>query len=273
MTAPDRNNKFYFELYLIKKTYQLFGFKKMVMFLIGLPTVIFTKRNRSAYNFLGKCVMEINDKKIKWKHTDVGFIDELILDKCYMPNDSFKIKNDYVVVDAGANVGVFSLFAASYAINGKIISIEADKYDYKRLQDNISENNFKNIFPINKALTDKSGHVYLSDSVVREPSNKNFHKDNYIFEGKVESISPDDLIKEFKLNRIDFLKLDIEGSEFKIFSNPNWLKIVRIISMELHAEPEDKKTLEMKKMLENFNFSVNLIKNGNVTYCFALKHQ
>ena len=43
--------------------------------------------------------------------------------------------------------------------------------------------------------------------------------------------------------------------------------------MELHAELEDKKTLEMKKTLENFNFSVNLIKNGNVTYCFAIKHQ
>ena len=87
MTAPDRNNKLHFELYLIKKTYQLFGFKTMLLFLIGLPTVIFTKRNRSAYKFLGKCMMKINDKKIKWKHTDVGFIDELILDKCYMPND------------------------------------------------------------------------------------------------------------------------------------------------------------------------------------------
>jgi len=273
MTAPDRQNLIHFELYLIKKTYQLFGFKKMLMFIIGLPTVLFTKRNRSAYNFLGKCVMIINDKKITWKHTDVGFIDELIIDKIYIPNDSFQIKDDYIVVDAGANVGVFSLFAASYAVNGKIISIEADKYDYKRLQDNISENNFKNIFSINKALTDKSGYVYLSDSVVREPSNKNFHKDNYIFEGKVESISPDDLIKQFKLTRIDFLKLDIEGSEFKIFLNPNWLKIVRIISMELHAEFNDPKTLEIKKILETFNFSVNLIKDGKITYCFAIKHE
>ena len=270
MTAPNRNKKLSFELYLIKKTYQLFGFKKMLQFLLGLPTVIFTKRNRSAYNFLGTCKMKINNKNIIWKHTDVGFIDELIFEQCYIPNDSFKINSDYVIVDAGSNVGVFTLFAASYATNGKIISIEADKYDYKRLVENISVNDFKNIFPINKALTDQSGYVFISDSIVRKPLEKNFHKQNYIYEGQVESISPQDLINEFKLDRIDFLKLDIEGSEFKIFKEPDWLKIVKIISMELHAELEDENALNIKNTLEKFNFSVNMIKNGTITYCFAL---
>ena len=95
-------------------------------------------------------------------------------------------------------------------------------------------------------------------------------KQNYIYEGQVESISPQDLINEFKLDRIYFLKLDIEGSEFKIFKEPDWLKIVKIISMELHAELEDENALNIKNTLEKFNFSVNMIKNGTITYCFAL---
>ena len=33
------------------------------------------------------------------------------------------------------------------------------------------------------------------------------------------------------------------------------------------------KTLEIKKILETFNFSVNLIKDGKITYCFAIKHE
>jgi FkbM family methyltransferase len=271
LEISNRDNAIKFELHLIKKTRELFGFKKMIRFLIGLPTVIFTKRNRSAYEIMGPCKMIINNMPVLWQHPDVGFIDELILEKCYFPDHTFEIKDDYVVIDAGSNIGTFSIFSACYCPNGKVISVEADKYDYKRLVENIEANSFSNIETLNMALTEKTGEVFFSDCSVRDDTLSDNKKQPYFYSGKCESITLQDIIKKFDLKKIDFLKLDIEGSEFKIFDDVEWLNLVKIISMEVHAEPNDKKTLYLKKILEENNFLVQIIVNGGTTYCYAKK--
>lgn len=273
MQIANRNKKIQFELYLIKKTRELFGFKKMIKFMIGLSTVIFTKRNRSAYEIMGPCKMNINNQSVVWKHPDTGFIDELIFEKCYFPNDEYDIQDDYIVIDAGSNIGVFSIYSACYCSNGRVIAIEADKYDYKRLVENIEANSFSNIETLNMALTEKTGEVFFSDCSVQDVDVSDNAKQNYFFEGKCQSITLGDVIKKFDLKKIDFLKLDIEGSEFKIFDDAKWLDIVKIISMEVHAEPDDPQTLKIKEILEQNNFLVQIIKNGGTVYCYAKKHQ
>jgi len=239
--------------------------------MIGLPTIFFTKRNRSAYKFLGTCTTHIDGEHIIWKHPDIGFIDELILEKCYIPNADFEIKNDYTVIDAGSNVGVFTLYAAHKAKNGKVFAIETDKYEYKRLVENVEINKFKNIVTINAALANHTDGVFFSNSQVYSEKIEGKHKKNYIYEGKCDSVTIPSLIKKYLINKIDFLKLDIEGSEFDVFVDAEWLDIVKIISMELHAEETEPKALKIKNTLEKYQFDVKILKNGGTIYCYAHK--
>lgn len=54
------------------------------------------------------------------------------------------IKDNAILIDAGANIGIFSLFAHSLTPNGKIYSFEPNKKTFSILQKNIIENNLSN---------------------------------------------------------------------------------------------------------------------------------
>ena len=268
---PDQNDILSFELYLIKTAHQLFGFKKMFRFILGLSTIFFTKRNRSAYEFMGICKLDIDGKLVYWKHPDVRFIDEVIIRKCYIPSADFDIKDDYVVVDAGANVGAFTLYAASKATSGKIYAIEGDKNEFGRLVENIEINSFSNVETINAALTDIVGDVTFSDSHVQPLKTDSMTKSNYVFKGLCKSLTLTELINNYNITKIDFLKLDIEGSEFQVFKESGWLDKTQIIAMELHSTQDSDKTEKIVELLKLKNFSVNLVFENKTLYCYAKK--
>ena len=61
-----------------------------------------------------------------------------------------------IVVDAAANIGLYSLIASSHiGIKGKVFSFEPSKVTFQRLIDNIKLNQFSNIIPTNIGLGDK----------------------------------------------------------------------------------------------------------------------
>lgn len=247
----------------------MFGTKKMVLFMLGLPTVIFTKRNRSAYKFMGECYTLLNGKKIFWKHPDVRFIDEIFYQKCYTPDHGFVIKENYTVVDLGANIGVFTLFAASHASKGRIYSVEADKKEFKRLNENVANNDLKNILTINAAISDTVGEVNFSNGRITDKKKRRGKK--YYFEGKIKSITINELLKRYEIKKIDFLKMDIEGTEYNIFNNKDWLDNVNMIAMELHKAPSGHHENEIIEILRLKKFDVTTINVDEILYCYAKK--
>jgi len=69
-----------------------------------------------------------------------------------------------------------------------------------------------------------------------------------------------DLITKYDLETIDFLKVDIEGSEFDLFnSDIGWLSRVKKIAMEVHLEFGD--ITELASKLESRGFAVWLLDN------------
>jgi FkbM family methyltransferase len=211
--------------------------------------------------------MKINDRKITWKHPDIRFIDEVIIHKCYTPNEDFELKDDYIVVDAGANVGTFTLLAASKVTKGRIYSIEADKNEFKRLIDNMKANDFHNITPLNIALTDIVGQVIMSNGKVTSVGKGKIPR--YTYEGSCNSITINELIKEYNIPKIDFLKIDIEGSEFVLFKDTDWLDKVKTIVIELHDSLDSDRVKMVIDKLNSRNFSVNTVQGINELYCFA----
>jgi FkbM family methyltransferase len=116
-----------------------------------------------------------------------------------------------VFFDIGANIGAISLKLASQGWKG--YAFEASRKNAEMLERSVKINNF-DIKVINKAVHKKTGMLYFH---ANGPWGHVVTEDNQYFSGggkeEIESISLDDWIKTENIDKIDFIKIDIEGSE------------------------------------------------------------
>jgi len=193
---------------------------------------------------------------------DRGIINEIWIEKYYTPK-GFKINEKDIIVDVGAQIGIFSIYAASIAKKGKVYSFEPMPENFKMIKDNSKLNNLKNILPINYALSDKNGKetMFLDDlntgghSLVN--SGKTWSKNKI----SINSMSFDKFVASNKIKKIDFLKMDCEGSEYKIFFNASdsTLKKIKKISMEYHNLDDKRNVQNLKIFLEKKGFNVRVM--------------
>jgi|SRR5579862_8365568 len=121
--------------------------------------------------------------------------------------------------DIGANVGLFSLIAASkIGKEGKIFSFEPTPSTYNKLLENIGLNKFENITPINIGLSDKEEYLKLKISDLGYDAWNTFAPSNDIKvleEVIVPVKSLDDVIKEYSIDfgKVSLIKIDVEGWE------------------------------------------------------------
>ena len=119
-----------------------------------------------------------------------------------------------VVYDIGANIGFFSLIASKLTgIEGKVFAFEPVPESYIRLLKNIHLNKMKNIHPVQKAISCKSG----VGQFVRGPTLSMGHlkvQSNSISEKfEVKKVTLDDFIFEQSHPVPNVIKMDIEGGE------------------------------------------------------------
>ena len=115
-----------------------------------------------------------------------------------------------VVIDVGAGIGEETIiFSNMVGPTGRIIAIEAHPATFACLNASIDHLKFDNALPLQLAIADQRGTVFISDD--------DAHLGNSIIQGQrgisVESKSIDDVARDLKLERIDMLKMNIEGAE------------------------------------------------------------
>ncbi|MGB1646582.1 MAG: FkbM family methyltransferase [Crocinitomicaceae bacterium] len=128
------------------------------------------------------------------------------------------LSEDSVFVDIGANFGLYSLVASQKITNsGKIICFEPFPKNYAALKKNISLNSKSYIISENIALGDKKDEL----SLYYQPTEKNLGmvSANFIENSKtieVDVMSFDEYVNENGIDKIDFIKIDVEGFENKV---------------------------------------------------------
>jgi len=173
------------------------------------------------------------------ENSDTVTLSELYWDKPYT-KDGFDIKNNDIVVDIGANVGIFSTYAVKQAKNVKVYSFEPSPATFKYLKSNIETNKLSSSIKIfNKAVADKNGvlKLYLNEEIpVANSLYQNIAKSKNGKDEEVVSVTLKKIFKDNKLNKINFLKLDCEGAEYGILmkSPVELLNKIEKISMEVH---------------------------------------
>jgi FkbM family methyltransferase len=191
-----------------------------------------------------------------------------------------EIKEGDVVVDIGANIGMLSAYALSKNAF-KVFSIEPDAKTFSHLQSNLK--NFKNITLINKGASGKDEELRFFSSNISSVSSscndQNLNLSTLSEEGVEETVidclSPKTLFESYGISKIDFLKIDCEGSEFAFFEaiDEHFLKNnISKIFCEVHAfagTQEDYKT-KIKAKLIKCGFEVkedtNLLLNCNFIF-------
>jgi len=126
----------------------------------------------------------------------------------------YSYQSDDVIIDIGAHVGLFTLKIARNAKKGLIIAVEPHPFNYELLVRNMEFNKIRNVIPLNLALADFNGitTLYLAEesgmhSVAIRRSDK------YL---RVQAKTLDQLVDELKLNKVDFIKIDVEGYAFTV---------------------------------------------------------
>lgn len=143
------------------------------------------------------------------------------------------------IVDAGANIGAFSVWAAKLLPDSRIFSFEPHPETFAKLEHNLKANRLTTrVKAVNAALAAQSGNRAMSmgpESQRRSliPADMNADHARGI---PVPSITLTDLLDRYKLPQIDLLKMDIEGSEWEVLHStpPSTFRRIRRIQFEYH---------------------------------------
>lgn len=148
---------------------------------------------------------------------------EVLINKCY----DFKIKKPETIIDLGGNIGIASVFFRDKFHLSKIICVEPSKENLFFLKKNLKD---LNVEVVDNPIWFKVQKLGLTKDVCT-PSNKFNDEVN----GDYLSTTIPDLMKRFNFDRINLLKIDIEGAEHKLLTkNNDWLDLVDNVFMEIH---------------------------------------
>ena len=173
-------------------------------------------------------------------------------------------KKNSIFYDVGANIGIYSIFAG-YVSDVKVYSFEPESNNFQILMENILANNLGGkIYPYPIGISNSSGltTLYLSKfekggshHVVGESLDHNLNKKEVKLTQGIFSSTLDDLNKIWKLPKPNYLKIDVDGIEYKIIEkSQNLLRSKELQSVLIEINPKRDQDKQIIKTLESFDF-------------------
>jgi autotransporter strand-loop-strand O-heptosyltransferase len=203
---------------------------------------------------IDQCISDLNIKNNNFRWFKIDDVFEKSVKKEIFENVIYEkvhtVSEGDVVVDLGASVGPFTISI----LNKKpkhVYVLESSSEMFSVLKENLK--NFSNITCLNYAI-DNNGMDYCENDF------------NYIFHDKLykcKSITFKTLLNNLKIDKIDFLKIDIEGSEYSLFDDDNFdimKSTVEFLVAEFHLG-----NIHLKNKFRHFRDNyINKFKNYHV---------
>jgi len=252
--------KYYNFFYKVKSLFGIIAiFKNWPIYLAFRFNLL--DRNKERMYFLR------NGLKIFAANTEPWGMKGVFVDKEYVRQS--KISNNYTMIDIGANIGAFSIFAATAAKNVRVYSFEPVPETFSRLAKNIEINNlaaFIKSFELGIGGRNEKRKIFIDSdsSMANSLYQKNEAADKFI---EIKVISLQDIFTENAIERCDFLKVDAEGAEQEIFFStpPEYLHKIKNIVIEYDEKFED-----LKNFLEKNGFFITIVpKNHSMGLLYA----
>lgn len=155
-----------------------------------------------------------------------------LLEKEY---DNIRVSHPKYIIDAGANIGASAVFFSQKYPQAEIIAIEPEGSNFDMLVENTSS--LKNVKLVKAALWGTSQKKEIRNRFTGHwgYTVSNTEDRSEITGQEIECITIDALMKKYGINKIDFLKMDIEGGEKDVFEHSlGWIENVEVLVVELH---------------------------------------
>ncbi len=139
---------------------------------------------------------------------------ELYRERIYAP--FIEDKKDLTIIDCGGNIGLFSFYAYPFA--KKIYTIEPSKQHVEVINEMVKFNKMDDkITVIDRAVSTKDGEAnfYHNDNVTMFSLKEEINGKPEDVEN-VKTVRLDTLFTQYNIEHVDFMKLDVEGSEVDI---------------------------------------------------------
>ena len=155
---------------------------------------------------------------------------EILRDQIYKPYLPLT-KENTLALDIGGNIGLVSIYFSPYF--ERIIALEPSSLHFDAFNRNMASNNVTNVKPIQKALYIKEGK-YPFGGPLNNRTMRSLHMstwENKKPDETVETITLDKLFEEEKIEHVDLMKLDIEGTETEVLSGEGFQKVASKIDI------------------------------------------
>jgi FkbM family methyltransferase len=191
------------------------------------PDPLFKIRQQIWSYFRGRqveaavCTKWHYDLRLKlWLGNDLS--KQMFIAGCDEPNemafvDGF-LEPGMVFLDAGANEGLYTLLAsARVGDSGRVYAFEPSSREFSRFSQNLSLNSISNVTALCAALLDKDGVQELNIAEAEHAGQNTLGGFAYeiVSAGRerVTTRKVDSLLREYRVARLDLMKIDVEGAE------------------------------------------------------------
>lgn len=160
-----------------------------------------------------------------------------------------------IFVDIGANEGYFSVLAAKrVGVSGKVVAVEPQARLQTVIQKNLEFNKIENVTLIDSAISDQGGYAkfYISPDTNTGSSALHQATKYKLPTTRVKTITMSDLLDDANIDKVDLLKIDIEGFEYEaVLGAPEVFREQRVkhAAIELHPSVLAKRRLDSQKII------------------------
>lgn len=157
------------------------------------------------------------------------------------------------IIDCGSNIGMSILYFKTLYPEAKIIGFEADPSIFSFLEKNIRSYNLKDVTVLNRAVWDADDETlsFLAEGGAGGRLQERSAQFNYI---DVKTTR----LKNYLVEEIDFLKIDIEGAEHKVIADcADELRFVKNLFIEYHS---------MENRAQNLHLILEIISKAGFRY-------
>jgi FkbM family methyltransferase len=157
----------------------------------------------------------------------------------FCTGDYFVPYGSATVLDLGANIGAFSVFASKCRGARRIYALEPVASTFATLQTNIEANALTNVQLVRKGIGARSGRRTIHHGTTSQHASLIYRGDSRYESGSTEDVDVvtlDDLFRELRLDEVDMVKMDCEGGEVEaiLAASDATLRRIKHLSLEYH---------------------------------------
>jgi FkbM family methyltransferase len=210
-----------------------------------------TSHNHTAVRYKIKINARKYNIHLRTFKGDIDIFYEVFWKQVYkLPNEIDKA--NCVFIDAGANIGMATLYFKAFYNPSHIVSIEPASDNFDLLVKNTTD--VENISLMHAAVMAQDGWVTMQEEFLHYNNKATVVKD-----GTVKAVTFHTILRQFNIETVDILKIDIEGEEEKIFlEDSSFLKSINNAVVEIHTAPDESTCL---MGLKQYAFTIIKVKN------------